>query len=188
MKSGAETSQARTWNCTGRESGGSSANVQLCLWSSDAVQAPLSRVAGEAGLAVRQLLVVNECARQDCRAQGWASSWQREDACFESSRLQGSEQDNRLDEKCLAWCVRVWSGSRAEREASSRHSWGLGPGWKVGWDGWLEGGVLLLVLVQVSGGRGCVVVSVPVLVLVVFLSPLARVVSAGWERSCCVRV
>lgn len=50
--------------------------------------------------------------------------------------------------------------------------------------GWLEGGVLHLVLVLVSGARG--VVLVLVLVLVDFLSPLVRVVSDGCRWTLCV--
>lgn len=63
---------------------------------------------------------------------------------------------------------------------------GTWPWMESGVGGWLEGGVLHLVLLLVSGARG--VVSVLVLVLVDFLRPLVRVVSAGCKWTlCCVR-
>jgi hypothetical protein len=73
-------------------------------------------------------------------------------------------------------------GVKSRGGDDKQQSWGLGPGGKVGWEGWLEGGVLLLV-----AGPGfwllVSVVSVLVLVPVDFLSPLVGVVSAG----CCKR-
>lgn len=51
---------------------------------------------------------------------------------------------------CVCVCVLVGVKSRE----GDNQSWGLGPGRKVGWGGWLEGGGLVpfvLVLVLVSG-------------------------------------
>lgn len=93
---------------------------------------------------------LSDVRQQRCRVQDAGGGWQREDACFELSCMQGTEEDSRLDEKCLAWCVCVVGVKSREGD---KQSWGLGPGGKVGWEGWLEGGVLVLVLVQVSGGR-----------------------------------
>lgn len=72
-----------------------------------------------------------------------------------------------------------------ENREGDNQSWGLCPGRKVGWGYWLEGGVLyLLSWSWFLVARG--VVSVLVLVLVDFLSPLVRVVSAGckWTVWC----
>lgn len=57
--------------------------------------------------------------------------WQREDACFELSRLQGIEGDNRLDE--MLWWSGVVCVVGVKSREGDKQSWGLGPGGKVGW-------------------------------------------------------
>lgn len=68
MVSEAEISQVRTENRTGRECGGSSAVVQAVSWSSDAVQALLSRGVGESWLATPSCWL--DVRRQHCVVQG----------------------------------------------------------------------------------------------------------------------
>lgn len=155
MSEAAETSQVRTWNCTGSGCGDGSESYQACQrygglerwcaavsWVSGAVKALLSR-GGE--LVTFQLRP--RCATATRSKGGRVLATGRCLLRIERSAMQ------RIEEKA-DW-MKVWSGLvELGREQRGRQpKLGLGPGGKVGWGGgWLEGGVLLLVLSCSSSG------------------------------------
>lgn len=75
--------------------------------------------------------------RQDCRVERTGGGWQREDACFELSRLQGIERDRQTADwmkvSGVVWCVWCVCVVGVKSREGDKQSWGLGPGWKVGW-------------------------------------------------------
>lgn len=133
------------------------------------------------GVLLGELVGLSSCwlgvRRQQCRVEETTGrNWQREDACFELSRLQGIEGDNRLDE--ILWWSGVVCGGRGQEQRGRQAELGTWP--------WWESGVGVM-----ARGRGlapracpgfwclwCRIVLVLVPVLVDFLSPLVRVVIA----------
>lgn len=101
-------------------------------WSSDAVKAP--RGAWVSWLAVCSCWL--DVRRQDCRVERTGGGWQREDACFELSRLQGIERDRQTADwmkvSGVVWCVWCVCG-RGQEQRGRQAELGTWP--------WMESGV-----------------------------------------------